>query len=79
MRLQACVFLAVLLMSHLLSAQGIAPSADALPDSDRAASPAVDRASRLPELPAWSPSDYEGVKNGAVSYTHLTLPTSDLV
>ena len=66
MRLQACVFLAVLLMSPLLSAQGVAPSADALPDGDRAASPAVDRASRLPELPAWSPSDYEGVKMGEI-------------
>ena len=51
-------------MQSPLGGQSAGTSDTAESDSGKTGASGEKLSSRLPELPAWSPSDYEGVKRG---------------
>ena len=66
MRLGFCLCLFPLVVQSPLGAQSAGPSDGAKTDSGQAEASREKLSSRLPELPVWSPSDYEGVKKGEI-------------
>ena len=66
MRLGFCLCLFALVVQSPLGAQSAGPSDGAKTDSGQAEASREKLSSRLPELPVWSPSDYEGVKKGEI-------------
>ena len=66
MRLGFCLCLFPLVVQSPLGAQSAGPSDDTKPDRGQAEASREKLSSRLPELPVWSPSDYEGVKKGEI-------------
>jgi len=66
MRLGFCLCLFALVVQSPLGAQSAGPSDGAKTDSGQAEVSREKLSSRLPELPVWSPSDYEGVKKGEI-------------
>ena len=66
MRLRFCLCLFPLVVQSPLGAQSAGPSDDTKPDRGQAEASREKLSSRLPELPVWSPSDYEGVKKGEI-------------
>ena len=66
MRLGVCLCLFPLVVQSPLGAQSAEPSDVTKPESGQAEASREKLSSRLPELPVWSPSDYEGVKKGEI-------------
>jgi len=66
MKMKVCLCLLPLALLSTLGAQTAGPSVAAKPDVSQAGLPAEKLNSRLPELPVWSPKDYEGVKKGEI-------------
>lgn len=66
MRLGFCLCLLPLLVQSPLGGQSAGTSDTAESDSGKTGASGEKLSSRLPELPAWSPSDYEGVKRGEI-------------
>lgn len=66
MRLGFCLCLFALVVQSPLGARSAGPSDGAKTDSGQAGASREKLSSRLPELPVWSPSDYEGVKKGEI-------------
>ncbi len=66
MRLVFCLCLGSLLVNSPLEAQSAGTSDTAETDGSQTGASGAKLRSRLPELPAWSPSDYEGVKRGEI-------------
>ena len=66
MRLGFCLCLFPLIVQSPLGAQSAGRFDGTKPDSGQSEASREKLSSRLPELPVWSPSDYEGVKKGEI-------------
>ena len=66
MRLGFCLCLFPLVVQSPLGAQSAGPFDGTNPDSGQPGASREKLSSGLPELPVWSPSDYEGVKKGEI-------------